>query len=97
MLAIAVKFTAGLAAAVPAAGGASCPAPGSPARVGAALAAVPVGASSIAAFGPHDPELSDQSSLLTTFSVPNLLGLVLGPAVARRSLVRAGTSLWSSW
>jgi hypothetical protein len=45
---------------------------------GAALGAVPLAAASIAAFGFALPNLSDQSSLVTTFSVPNLLGLLLG-------------------
>ncbi|HWF33780.1 MAG TPA: glycosyltransferase family 87 protein [Solirubrobacteraceae bacterium] len=45
---------------------------------GAAVGAAPLAAASIAAFGFTVPNLSDQSSLLTTFSVPNLLGLLLG-------------------
>ncbi|HWF75297.1 MAG TPA: glycosyltransferase 87 family protein [Solirubrobacteraceae bacterium] len=45
---------------------------------GAAAAAVPLAAVSVAAFGFTPPNLSDQSSLLTSFSVPNLLGLLLG-------------------
>jgi alpha-1,6-mannosyltransferase len=46
--------------------------------VGAAVAAVPLAAASIAAFGFSIPNLSDQSTLLTDFSVPNLVGLLLG-------------------
>ena len=45
---------------------------------GAALAAAPLAGASIAAFGFTLPNLSDQSSLLTSFSLPNLLGLLLG-------------------
>jgi uncharacterized membrane protein len=45
---------------------------------GAVLAAMPVAAASIAAFGLTIPNLSAQTSLLTTFSVPNLAGLLLG-------------------
>jgi hypothetical protein len=45
---------------------------------GAALATVPLAAASIAAFGFALPNLSDQSTILTSFSVPNLLGLLLG-------------------
>jgi hypothetical protein len=45
---------------------------------GGALAAAPLAAASIAAFGLTLPNLSDQSSLLTNFSVPNLVGLLLG-------------------
>jgi hypothetical protein len=45
---------------------------------GAALAAVPLAAGSLALFGLALPNLSDQSTLLTEFSVPNLLGLLIG-------------------
>jgi hypothetical protein len=46
--------------------------------LGMAAAAVVVGAASLVAFGPHTPDLSTQSSLVTSLSVPNLLGLALG-------------------
>lgn len=46
--------------------------------VGAALAAVPMIALSLALFGFSIPNLSDQSSLLTDFSIPNIVGLALG-------------------
>jgi hypothetical protein len=55
---------------------------------GAAAAAVPVVAVSIAVFGLTIPNLSDQSSLLTNFSLPNLLGLVLGQGGGTPTLVR---------
>ena len=45
---------------------------------GAAVAAVPMIALSLALFGLSIPNLSDQSSLLTDFSIPNIVGLVLG-------------------
>ena len=45
---------------------------------GAALAAVPMIALSLALFGLSIPNLSDQSSLLTDFSIPNIVGLVIG-------------------
>jgi hypothetical protein len=45
---------------------------------GAALAAIPLAALSIALFGFTLPNLSDQSTLLTPYSIPNLLGYVLG-------------------
>jgi hypothetical protein len=45
---------------------------------GAALAAVPLICVSIALFGSSLPNLSDQSTLLTDFSVPQVVGLVLG-------------------
>jgi alpha-1,6-mannosyltransferase len=46
--------------------------------VGAALAAVPMIALSLALFGLSIPNLSDQSSLLTDFSIPNVVGLAIG-------------------
>jgi Glycosyltransferase family 87 len=46
--------------------------------VGAALGAVPLIALSLALFGFSIPNLSDQSSLLTDFSFPNLFGLLIG-------------------
>jgi alpha-1,6-mannosyltransferase len=46
--------------------------------VGAALAAVPMIALSLALFGFSIPNLSDQSSLLTAFSIPNIVGLAIG-------------------
>jgi hypothetical protein len=42
--------------------------------VGAALGSVPLAALSLALFGFTLPNLSDQSTLLTSFSVPNLIG-----------------------
>jgi hypothetical protein len=46
--------------------------------VGAALAAVPLLVLDLALFGLSIPNLSDQSTLLTDFSFPNLFGLVIG-------------------
>jgi len=77
MLAVAVKFTAGLLLpflliAV------------RPARrrlrilEGAALAAVPLIALSVALFGFSLPNLQDQSTLLTDFSIPNVFGWMIG-------------------
>jgi hypothetical protein len=45
---------------------------------GSLAAAIPLAALSIALFGFSIPNLQDQSTLLTDFSVPNVLGLVLG-------------------
>ncbi|HWF75298.1 MAG TPA: glycosyltransferase family 87 protein [Solirubrobacteraceae bacterium] len=56
--------------------------------VGLALAAVPLVAASILAFGHTIPNLSDQSSLLTNFSIPNLAGLLLGQGGGTPTLVR---------
>jgi len=55
---------------------------------GAVLAAIPLAAGSIALFGFTLPNLSDQSTLLTDLSVPNLVGIAIGagggtPAVLR--------------
>ena len=68
--------------------------------IGAALAAIPLVALSLALFGLSIPNLSDQSSLLTDFSIPNLVGLAdrrrrrdAGPAAARQR--RAWCSSWS--
>ena len=42
------------------------------------IAALPLIAMSLALFGPHLPNLSDQSTLLTPFSITNLVGLLIG-------------------
>ena len=44
---------------------------------GAVLAAIPLVATSLALFGPVIPNLQDQSTLLTDFSIPNIVGIVL--------------------
>jgi Glycosyltransferase family 87 len=44
---------------------------------GAAAATIPLAAMSVALFGLSLPNLQDQSTLLTDFSIPNVLGLVL--------------------
>jgi hypothetical protein len=46
--------------------------------VGAALATVPLAGLSIALFGFSIPNLADQSTLLTDFSIPNVIGDILG-------------------
>ncbi len=46
--------------------------------VGMVLAGAVAGAMSLAAFGLHVPDLSTQSRLVTSESVPNLIGLALG-------------------
>lgn len=46
--------------------------------LGAALGAIPLAALSLALFGPALPNLQDQSTLLTDFSVPNVVGIVIG-------------------
>lgn len=46
--------------------------------LGIGLGAVVLGTVSVAAFGPHLPDLGTQGRLVTYLSLPNLLGLVLG-------------------
>ena len=46
--------------------------------LGMILAGVVVGGASLIAFGLHIPDLSTQSKVVTSISVPNLLGLALG-------------------
>jgi hypothetical protein len=45
---------------------------------GGAIAFVPIAAASLALFGTSLPNLSQQSTLLTNFSAPNLVGLIFG-------------------
>jgi hypothetical protein len=45
---------------------------------GMLVGAVVIGGASVIAFGPHLPDLSTQSSLVTADGLPNLLGLALG-------------------
>ncbi len=87
MLAVAVKFTAILLlpflliAAIP-----------SERRLrviqGAVLAAVPLLAMSLVLFGPTLPNLQDQSTLLTPFSIPNIVGTVLGVGGGTPTILR---------
>jgi len=46
--------------------------------LGAALAAIPLVALSLVLFGPHLPNLRDQSTLLTNWSIPNVVGVLIG-------------------
>jgi hypothetical protein len=55
---------------------------------GAALATIPLAAMSIAMFGFTIPNLQDQSTLLTDFSIPNVVGLVLGVGGGTPTLLR---------
>jgi Glycosyltransferase family 87 len=77
MLAVGVKFTAVLL--LPFLLLAACPARRRrDVLLGAVLMAIPLIALSLALFGFSLPNLSQQSSLLTPFSIPNLFGYVLG-------------------
>ena len=92
MLAVAVKFTAILLlpflliAAVP---------PERRLRLlqGVVLATVPLAAMSIALFGFTLPNLQDQSTLLTPFSIPNLVGVILGIGGGTPGLLRVADLL----
>jgi hypothetical protein len=55
---------------------------------GAALAAVVLVGLSLAVFGPNLPNLRDQTSLITGFSIPNLVGLAIGVGGATPTLLR---------
>ncbi len=59
--------------------------------VGMALAGVLIAVASVLAFGLHIPDLSTQSSLVTTISVPNLIGLALGAGGETETLHKALT------
>jgi hypothetical protein len=56
--------------------------------LGAVLAAIPMIVLSVALFGLSVPNLSDQSSLLTNFSIPNLVGLAIGIGGGTPGLLR---------
>jgi alpha-1,6-mannosyltransferase len=59
--------------------------------IGAALATVPLAAMTVALFGFSIPNLSDQSTLLTYFSVPNVVGDVLGFGGGTPGLLRVAS------
>jgi alpha-1,6-mannosyltransferase len=56
--------------------------------IGAAAGGTLMVALSLAVFGPHLPNLSDQSTLLTDFSIPQLVGLALGLGGGAPGLLR---------
>jgi len=87
--AVAIKASAAVLVPVVLAGMARWPRAVAQMLLGMVLAAVLVGAASLAAFGVHFPDLSTQSSLVTSESVPNLVGLALG-AGGESSLLRDG-------
>jgi Glycosyltransferase family 87 len=58
---------------------------------GAAVAAVPMIAGYALLFGSSIPNLSDQSSLLTDFSIPNLFGLLIGIGGGASGLLKVAT------
>jgi hypothetical protein len=58
---------------------------------GAAFAAMPMLAAYPLLFGSSIPNLSDQSSLLTDFSIPNLFGLLIGVGGGAPALLKVAT------
>jgi alpha-1,6-mannosyltransferase len=56
--------------------------------VGACLAAIPLAVFDLALFGLSLPNLADQSTLLTPFSVPNVVGMILGVGGGTPGLLR---------
>lgn len=59
--------------------------------VGVALAAIPLAIGDLAVFGLTLPNLVDQSTLLTPWSFPNLVGLVLGVGGGTPGVLRLAT------
>ena len=87
MVAVAVKFTAGLL--LPFLLLAARPAIRRRRIIeGAVLAGVPLLAMSLALFGLSLPNLQDQSTLLTNWSIPNLFGLAIGIGGGTHGLLR---------
>jgi hypothetical protein len=73
---------------------------------GMALAGVVIGAASLIAFGLHIPDLSTQSRLVTSESIPNLIGLALGAGGETETLHKVLTvaliasvlaCCWAAW
>jgi hypothetical protein len=86
VMAAAIKASAGVLIPVVLAGLLRAPRRLSLVALGMATAGVLVGAASLIAFGLHIPDLSTQSRLVTSESVPNLLGLALGSGGETQSL-----------
>jgi hypothetical protein len=61
--------------------------------IGAVLAAIPVAVLTLLLFGAHLPDLQDQSTLLTTFSIPNVVGLLIGAGGGAPWLLRVANVL----
>ncbi len=59
--------------------------------VGSVLGALPLAALSVALFGFSIPNLQDQSTLLTDFSIPNVFGLLIGVGGGAPALLRAAS------
>lgn len=61
--------------------------------IGSVLGAVPMVALSLGLFGPHLPNLADQSTLLTDFSIPQVVGLAIGLGGGAPGLLRVANVL----
>jgi hypothetical protein len=85
--AMAIKASAGLLAPVVALGARG---PGR-AVAGAAAGALVLGAVTLLAFGPHLPDVADQSRLVNLWSVPNLVGFAAGHGGADPTVRRIAT------
>ncbi|MDQ6836668.1 MAG: DUF2029 domain-containing protein [Actinomycetota bacterium] len=59
--------------------------------VGALAGAIPLAALSVALFGWTFPNLAQQSSLLTDFSIPNIVGVLIGAGGGAPWLLRVGS------
>jgi hypothetical protein len=58
--------------------------------IGSVIGALPLAAVSVALFGFAIPNLQDQSTLLTDFSIPNVFGLLIGVGGGAPGLLRVG-------
>ncbi len=76
--AVAIKASGGILIPLVIAGLAKSPRRLAHTLIGMVAAGAAVAVASFAAFGPHLPDLSTQGRLVTSLSIPNLLGLVLG-------------------
>ncbi len=56
---------------------------------GVVLAAIPLAALSLWLFGTHLPNVGDQNRILTQFSIPNVIGLLLGVGGGTHTVLRA--------
>jgi alpha-1,6-mannosyltransferase len=85
--AVAIKASAGLIAPVMVLG--------APRRLralaGAVAGAIVLGAATLIAFGPHLPDIADQSRLVNPWSIPNVLGYVAGRGGADAEVRRVAT------
>jgi alpha-1,6-mannosyltransferase len=58
---------------------------------GAAAGAIVLGAATLLAFGPHLPDIADQSKLVNPWSIPNVLGYIAGHGGADAAVRQVAT------